>query len=77
MREQSVVDRVRASDNVIVARTFSKLHGLAGLRIGYALARPDLIARMAKLKLVAVSSLGLAAASASYGNMQFQVFELK
>lgn len=72
MSEHSVVDRVRAGDNVIVARTFSKLHGLAGLRIGYALARPDLIARMAKLKLVAVSSIGLAAAAASYTDFPFQ-----
>ena len=77
MSEQSVVDQVRAGDNVIVARTFSKLHGLAGLRIGYALARPDLIKRMAALKLVAVSSLGLAAASASYGDMQFQALSRK
>ena len=37
---------MKAGDNVIVARTFSKLHGLAGLRIGYALARPDLIEKM-------------------------------
>jgi len=57
---------------VIVARTFSKLHGLAGLRIGYALARPDLIERMTRLKLTSVSSLGLAAAAASYGDMEFQ-----
>jgi histidinol-phosphate aminotransferase len=77
MSEESVVDRVRAGDNVIVARTFSKLHGLAGLRIGYALARPDLIKRMAALKLVAVSSLGLAAASASYGDLQFQALSRK
>lgn len=34
---------VRQGRNVIVLRTFSKIHGLAGLRIGYALARPDMI----------------------------------
>ncbi len=72
MTEHSMADRVRAGDNVIVARTFSKLHGLAGLRIGYALARPDLIERMARLKLVMASSLGLAAATASYTDVAFQ-----
>jgi histidinol-phosphate aminotransferase len=72
MADHSVVDRVKLADNVIVARTFSKLHGLAGLRVGYALARPDLVERMARLKLVAVSSLGLAAASASYADLPFQ-----
>jgi len=34
---------VRERRNVIVLRTFSKIHGLAGLRIGYAIARPDVI----------------------------------
>jgi histidinol-phosphate aminotransferase len=34
---------VREERNAIVLRTFSKIHGLAGLRIGYAIARPDVI----------------------------------
>ncbi len=34
---------VREDRNVVVLRTFSKIHGLAGLRIGYAVARPDVI----------------------------------
>jgi histidinol-phosphate aminotransferase len=34
---------VREGRNVIVLRTFSKIHGLAGLRIGYAVAKPDVI----------------------------------
>lgn len=72
MAEHSMADRVKAGDNVIVARTFSKLHGLAGLRIGYALARPDLIERMARLKLTVPSGPGLAAATASYTDLAFQ-----
>jgi histidinol-phosphate aminotransferase len=71
MAEASAVARVKAGDNVIVARTFSKLHGLAGLRIGYALARPDLIERMSKLK-IPLGMLGLAAANASYADLRFQ-----
>lgn len=34
---------VRANRNVIVLRTFSKIHALASLRIGYGMARPELI----------------------------------
>ena len=34
---------VHEERNVVVLRTFSKIHGLAGLRIGYAVARPDVI----------------------------------
>lgn len=37
--------------NVIVLRTFSKAYGLAGLRIGYALAAPELAARLWSLQL--------------------------
>ena len=36
--------------NVIVLRTFSKIQGLAGLRIGYALAHPDLIRLLQKTR---------------------------
>jgi histidinol-phosphate aminotransferase len=40
----SMVDLVRAGQDVVVLRTFSKLHGLAGLRLGYAVA-PVAVAR--------------------------------
>jgi len=38
----SVADLVGTSHRVVVLRTFSKIHGMAGLRCGYAIARPDL-----------------------------------
>jgi histidinol-phosphate aminotransferase len=41
---ESMVDLVRAGQDVVVLRTFSKLHGLAGLRLGYAVA-PVAVAR--------------------------------
>jgi histidinol-phosphate aminotransferase len=34
---------IRDGRNVVVLRTFSKIHGLAGLRIGYAVASPEMI----------------------------------
>jgi len=34
---------VREGRNIVVLRTFSKIHGLAGLRIGYAVGRADLV----------------------------------
>ncbi|OLO11945.1 aminotransferase [Chromohalobacter japonicus] len=49
--------------DVVRLRTFSKAHGLAGLRIGYAIAEPALIEVMHKVRIhYAVSSLALAAA---------------
>jgi histidinol-phosphate aminotransferase len=52
--------------NLIVLRTFSKIHRLAGLRIGFALADPEIIRALFKLFLpFNVGSLGQAAAMAS------------
>lgn len=43
----SMVDCVKKGYNIIVARTFSKLYGFAGLRIGYILSQPDTIKKFA------------------------------
>ncbi|WP_194745279.1 pyridoxal phosphate-dependent aminotransferase [Thermaurantiacus tibetensis] len=68
----SVVGRVRAGDRVIVTRTFSKLHGLAGLRVGYALGRPDLLERLRPWSMsVGGNTAGLAAAVASLDDAPF------
>lgn len=36
--------------NLVVTRTFSKIHGLAGLRVGYAIAHPDIVATLDRLR---------------------------
>jgi histidinol-phosphate aminotransferase len=41
---------VRAGKNVIVLRTFSKIHGLASARLGYGIARPELIGVLQKTR---------------------------
>ena len=38
--------------NVAVLRTFSKVYGLAGIRIGYAFAHPDLVSTLMRIKMV-------------------------
>ncbi len=42
----SVLDLVKAGKDVIALRTFSKTYGMAGLRCGFAIARPDLMERV-------------------------------
>ena len=42
----SAMPYVKEGKDVIVSRTFSKIYAMAGLRVGYAAARPDLIDRM-------------------------------
>ena len=43
---QSAANLVAADKDVIVLRTFSKIYGMAGLRAGFAIGRPDLLAKM-------------------------------
>jgi histidinol-phosphate aminotransferase len=42
----STLDLVKAGKDVIVLRTFSKVYGLAGLRCGFVVARPDLLEKV-------------------------------
>ena len=44
----SFIDRPLGDERVIVVRTFSKVYGLAGLRLGYAVASPKIIQQMRK-----------------------------
>jgi len=53
-------------DNVITLRTFSKIHGLAGFRVGYGFANNNLIGNLMKVKLpFEPSTLGQVAACAA------------
>jgi histidinol-phosphate aminotransferase len=60
------LDLLAAHDNVAVFRTFSKAYGLAALRVGYAIAHPDVIAALRKVRVpFGVNALAQVAAVAS------------
>jgi histidinol-phosphate aminotransferase len=63
--ERSCADLVAMDRDVIVLRTFSKLYGMAGLRCGVAMARPDLLERLDRFGAGALPITGVAAAIAS------------
>ncbi|MDE3135445.1 MAG: histidinol-phosphate transaminase [Acidobacteriota bacterium] len=44
------IDLVREGRNVLVLRTFSKVYGLAGLRLGYGIARPEIVAALDRVR---------------------------
>ena len=74
----SMVDLVKADANVVVSRTFSKIYGLAGLRLGYVVGRPDLVKRIDKFHMgIANNQPALAAAKASLGDTAFMELSRK
>jgi histidinol-phosphate aminotransferase len=68
---QTAVPLAMSIPNVLVARTFSKAYGMAGMRIGYAVGMTDTVSRLAMLKMpYNVSVLGIGAAIASLNDPQ-------
>jgi histidinol-phosphate aminotransferase len=63
--------------NIVVSRTASKIHGLAGMRVGFGFAHPDLISEMRWRKTGQNTILGLEAAHASYLDDEFQHFAIR
>ena len=59
------LDLVKADKDLIVLRTFSKVYGMAGLRCGFAIARPDLLAKIQTYGMNSMPILAVAAATSS------------
>ena len=56
---------------VVVLRTFSKIHGMAGMRMGYAVARPELAARLRRARMTTPNLMAVRAARASLDDADF------
>ena len=69
----TVIPLIKQGHDVIVARTFSKIYGLAGMRVGYLIAQPEKIQEMERYGLgwYGLNQAGLAAAIACYEDQQF------
>lgn len=66
---ESCLRYVKEGLPVVISRTFSKIYGMAGLRVGYAIGRKDLIKRMARRRLANnPNQLATAAALAALKN---------
>jgi histidinol-phosphate aminotransferase len=68
--DESCIDLVAKDQDIIVMRTFSKIYGMAGLRAGFAVAKPELLAKFqtvapAGRSLASISITSAAAARAS------------
>ena len=67
----SVADLAQAERRVIILRTFSKIHGMAGVRCGYGIARPDLAAELAGACMTTPNIFAVRGARASLDDRAF------
>jgi histidinol-phosphate aminotransferase len=66
---ETAIPLALSTPNVVIARTFSKAYGMAGMRIGYAIGMAETVKPLAKFKMpYNVSVFGAAAAIASLGD---------
>lgn len=70
----SLIPKTTANPNLVVIRSFSKVYGLAGMRIGYAVAHADTVKKMQALISrpgITISQAGVAAAMAALDDPAF------
>ena len=62
--------------NIIVSKTFSKVYGLAGLRIGYLVAKPEVAINLRKNIMAFTNVLAIKAAKNAIDDQEFYNFSL-
>jgi histidinol-phosphate aminotransferase len=68
------LELAKTSGNVLVTRTFSKIYGLGGLRVGWAFGHPDIIAELNRVRApFPIAVAALAAAEAALEDQQFVI----
>ena len=74
--KNTMIDLVRDGYNVAISRTFSKIYGLAGQRVGYMIGQPDVINGIKSNGAgeASLSMAGVSAAIASYQDKDFMNF---
>jgi histidinol-phosphate aminotransferase len=72
----SMIDLVRAGHDVVVARTFSKIYGMAGMRVGYMMATPETTEKMRRFSdgNYNLNQAGVAGAVASLNDDAFVAY---
>ncbi len=79
--EDSALSLVKSESNVVITRTFSKAYGLAGLRVGYALAPVTIIATLDRIRdsynVNRLSQAGALAALAEQGWYDERIAEIR
>jgi len=72
----SMVDLVKEGRNIIVSKTFSKVYGLAGLRVGYLIAKPEIAGKLKKAVMANTNVFAIVAAQEALRDDEFYKFSI-
>ncbi len=70
----SMKDLVTEHQNIIICRTASKIHGFAGVRIGFAFAHPDTMKKISSPFNISLANVAVAGAVESYQDTEYMNF---
>lgn len=73
----SMVELVKKGHDVIVSRTLSKVYGLAGIRMGYLIARPALAQKLKDRVVANTNIMAIEAGKAALADKEFYQFSLQ
>lgn len=72
----SMVELVKEGRNIIVSKTFSKVFGLAGLRVGYLIAKPELATKLKASVMANTNTMAIEAAKEALKDNEFYTSSL-
>ena len=72
----SMVEMVKKGKDVIVSKTFSKVYGLAGLRVGYLIAKPSIANALRNKVVASTNMMDIIGAIAAVDDTEFYKFSL-
>ena len=72
----SMVELVKQERNIIVSKTFSKIYGLAGMRLGYLIARPDIATKLKASVMANTNTYAIEAAKVALQDDEFYKFSI-
>ena len=72
----SMVDLVKEGRNIIVSKTFSKVYGLAGLRVGYLIAKPEIAGKLKKAVMANTNVFAIVAAQEALRDDEFYKYSI-
>jgi histidinol-phosphate aminotransferase len=73
----SMVELVKQGYDVVVSRTFSKVYGLAGIRMGYLIAKPELATLLSDRVVANTNIMAIEASKAAIRDKEFYQFSLQ